>query len=370
MLDIVYFLGMFAAIWWAFGWRVFAVAAIFWGCQASAPFYWTGGAFLRQDWLFWMVLSSCLARKRWFVASGAAMVYAGLLRIFPGLTVIGWLAVTGFSLYKHKNLTKPQWKMLAGGVLAAAMLIPLSVRVTGKDSYREFYRHTLEVHDRTPLTNHMGLRVMLSQAIPFELPYLYTGPSSGRMKYTKDDKLNDPFEVWKNMRNERYHKWRFVAYAITGLSLVYFLWVVRRIKSMWIAQCLAQVFIILMSQLTSYYYAFMILLAPLTRAKPILEAPMFGFAALTQFVYIIFFWNDDKYWALTFISLVFCYGVMAAFLSQADRDKVMRILRRGKEPVPAGGPAAADDDDDDDESVLDDIADIADKLHDDHDSHE
>src|SRR5262249_12597903 len=50
-LDLVYLAGMFVLIWWAFGWRVFAVSAVFWGCQSSAPFYWTGGAFLRQDWL-------------------------------------------------------------------------------------------------------------------------------------------------------------------------------------------------------------------------------------------------------------------------------------------------------------------------------
>ena len=36
---------------WAFGWRVMAVATVFWGCNAPANFYWTGGAFLRQDWI-------------------------------------------------------------------------------------------------------------------------------------------------------------------------------------------------------------------------------------------------------------------------------------------------------------------------------
>src|SRR5262249_43320345 len=63
--DIVYLFGTFVALWWAFGWRVCCVAAIFWGTQSSAPFYWTGGAFLRQDWLFYLVLSVCLLRKRY-----------------------------------------------------------------------------------------------------------------------------------------------------------------------------------------------------------------------------------------------------------------------------------------------------------------
>ena len=33
------------------------------GCQLPAEYLWTGGAFLRQDWLFWLVISACLARK-------------------------------------------------------------------------------------------------------------------------------------------------------------------------------------------------------------------------------------------------------------------------------------------------------------------
>ncbi|HHH28419.1 MAG TPA: hypothetical protein ENK57_08750, partial [Polyangiaceae bacterium] len=87
-LDLLYIIGMFVALWWGFGWRVFAVGAIFWGTQASAPFYWTGGAFLRQDWLFFTVLSVACLHRRYFKVAGAALVYAGLLRIFPGLVVV------------------------------------------------------------------------------------------------------------------------------------------------------------------------------------------------------------------------------------------------------------------------------------------
>ena len=338
-LDILYLLGTFAILWWAFGWRVFAVSAIFWGCQHSAPFYWTGGAFLRQDWLFFLVLAACAVRKKWFVVAGAAMVYAGLLRVFPGLPVIGWLVVAAAYLIKHKRMAKSHVRVLAGGVLAAALLIPLSIHVSGKDSYQQFFKHTLEVHDQTPLTNHMGLRVLISHN-------LGGTAASGRMKYTKDTKLADPFEVWKRMRNERYAKLKPVAYAIIGLSLLFFVYVCRRIKSLWIAQCLAQIFIILMSQLTCYYYSFMILMGPLSKVKRNIEAPLFGLAALTQFVGILMFWNDDKYAGLTLISLMFCYWVLAVFMTQAQRDKVSRLFGRGKEEpavAPAAGPSGGDE---------------------------
>ncbi len=306
-LDVVYLAGTFALIWWAFGWRVFVVAAIFWGCQALAPLSWTAGAFLRYDWFFYLVASTCFARKRYFTFAGASMVYASLLRIFPGLVVIGWLTVAGAFLIRHKRLAKSHRQALVGGVLAAAVLIPLSLTVAGPESYRQFYKHTLEVHDRTPLTNHMGLRVLVSYNVGS------TG-ASGRMKYTVDPSRTDPFEAWKRMRIERYEKYKWVAFAIVSLSLVFFIYTVGRIRLLWVAGCLGQVFIILLSQLTSYYYLFLVLSALLTRARRHLEAPLFGFAALSQFVFWALYWIDDKFAALTLMSLLLCYGLICAFL--------------------------------------------------------
>jgi hypothetical protein len=87
--------------------------------------------------------------------------------------------------------------------------------VAGRDSYQQFYEHTIKVHDQTPLTNHMGLRVLIAHK-------LGSGPQSGRAMFVKDDKLVDPFEVWKRMRNERYAHYRLVAYAIVAACFAFF----------------------------------------------------------------------------------------------------------------------------------------------------
>ncbi|WP_206079483.1 hypothetical protein [Polyangium spumosum] len=366
-LDLVYTLGMFVALWWAFGWRVFAVGAIFWGCQSSAPFYWTGGAFLRQDWIFFLVLSVCLLRKKYPKLAGASLVYAGLLRIFPGLCVVGLLVTVGWTIVRKRKMSGEQVQMLLGGTAAAAVLIPLSIAVSGPRSYHDFYKHTLEVHDQTPLTNHMGLRVIIahdmkSQAISQigdALTPLSDGlkargllspdtvqkigdvfhykeaasKASGRMKFTKDIKLIDPFETWKNMRNERYKKYKIVAYLIIGLTLALSIYVQRRLKNLWVAQCLGQIWMILLSQLTCYYYSFMILSAPLTKVRRDFEAPLFGLAALSQFVWISSYWNDDKYTALTLISLAFCLGLFLALLPKSVEPKVV-TLRDEPESMP------------------------------------
>lgn len=358
-LDILYIIGMFIVLYWGFGWRVFAVGAIFWGCQSSAPFYWTGGAFLRQDWLFYTVLSVACIRKQYFKTAGATVVYAGLLRIFPGLVVIGTLVPFVVHLIKRRRFHRNHLQMLLGGCIAAAVLIPTSLYMAGTDSYQKFYHHTIEVHDRTPLTNHMGLRVIVSHQFFLyregfqyregwlkqkKLPIMVTDDKrSGRMQHTRDNSLTDPFQLWKDMRNERADELKPVSYGIIGLSLLFFVLVTRHIKSLWVAQCLGQIFIILLSQLTCYYYSFMILSAPLIKLRRQIELGLFALAAITQIIWMNSHWNDDKYTLLTIASLLFCYVMLGLFWR-----------KRTAEPAPVMTPivhraAAADEDADEDE---------------------
>lgn len=297
VIDVLYLLGAFVAIYWAFGWRVFAVSAIVFGTQASAPFYWTGGALLRQDWFFFFILSACLARKKFWALSGAAMVYAGLLRVFPGLVVIGWLIVAGWHIAQYKRMKAEHVRMLWGGTLAAALLIGASLGYVGKDSYQKFFHHTLAVHDQTPLTNHMGLRVLVGHDVGW-------GPESGRMRYTKDGTQTDPFVGWKNQRLERYERYKPVAYALMGTVFFASVITLRRIKRMWAAQALAGIWIILLSQLTCYYYTYMALYGALTKYRRSVEVYLFAFCAITQLGWRSIGDNDDRYTYLTLISLI------------------------------------------------------------------
>jgi hypothetical protein len=312
-LDLIYLAGAFAMIWWAFGWRVFAVTVVFLGCQAAAPASWTAGAFLRQDWFFFLIASACLARRRWFKLAGASIVYAGLLRVFPILIVVGWLTVAGAYLIRRGRLARSHRDLLVGGLIAAAIIVPLSVWVAGPPSYREFYAHTLRIHDRTPLTNHMGLPALISYALGADA-------SPGRMALTVDNKLADPLEVWKRTRAERYDRYRWLDVAVVTISGIFFIWIVRAVRRLWIAGGLGQVFIVLGAQLTSYYYSFLVLSALLTKARRRLEAPLFAFLILSQLVFWLFTWNDDRYAALTVLSLLLCYGLILDFRPRAQRS--------------------------------------------------
>jgi hypothetical protein len=380
-LDLLYLIGTFVVLWWGFGWRVFAVGAIFWGCQASAPYFWTGGAFLRQDWLFFSVASVAFLRRRYFKLAGATLVYAGLLRIFPGLVVIGTLVPVIAHLWRKRTMHRDHRQMLMGGVIAAALLLPLSLVMTkGRAGepfytpYKIFYEHTIQTHDRTPLTNHMGLRVIIAHKLvdfqkpglrsaeeanawreslsptarrilgwtaKFRLPVkLPSDKTSGWMEHVRAGDRLDPWEIWKKMRTERYEHYRWVAWLWTLLTIGWFGLVVYRIKSLWVAQCLGQIFIIMLSQLTSYYYAFMLLAAPLTKLRRQLELGLFALAAVTQIIWMQTTWNDHRYTWLTIVSLVFCYVMIGLF---------WRIPWRRQKEAEAVEPEEADDEEDEDE---------------------
>lgn len=89
MLDPLCLLATIAVVWWAFGWRVLCVTLLVFATSFPSRFYWTGGAFLRWDWLFHLVASICCLRKGRHALAGAALAYAALLRVFPAVVFAG-----------------------------------------------------------------------------------------------------------------------------------------------------------------------------------------------------------------------------------------------------------------------------------------
>jgi hypothetical protein len=308
--DPLFFIGAFSAIYWAFGWRVFSVALIFWGCQLPAEYFWTGGAFLRQDWLFYLVLSACLLRKRYYALGGAAFAYSTLLRAFPAVFAVGWGVQILTYAWKHRHLPASKWirpahvRLVAGGVAAGVILVSLSVAVAGKNSYIEFKEH-IKVHNDTPLTNNMGLATVLSQ-----------GLFSGRMEYVRDEKLLDPFGPWKQMRRDRLEAFkplRLVLWA--GLAFA-FVRGARRIKSLWVAQALSLVWVVCLLEMTCYYYSMFILAALLSRLNKGFEQAAFAAAGISQLLVVnrfISYYYDDRYTAQSALFVAFSVSLLFAF---------------------------------------------------------
>ena len=265
-IDVVLQAGMVVLLFWAFGYRVGAVGAIFWGCNAAANFYWTGGAFLRQDWLFLLVASLALCRKRYFFWAGAALMWSALLRVFPVALFGGWVAMvlihvverlrgrpsvdgkTGFLGLLHPD----HRRLIAGALVALAVLVPASMAATGgPKAYKDFFAH-IQTHKHTPLTNHMGLPTIISHNW------------DGRMRFTRNENLDDAFEGWKEGRNRRIEKLKVVQYGAFVAFFLWIAWALHRSRLLWLGPALSLPLVMCLTDLTCYYYSMYIAAAVLT----------------------------------------------------------------------------------------------------------
>lgn len=177
LIDVALVVSLFAMILWAFGWRAAAVSAIVFGTNTAADFAWIGGSILRYDWLFFAVVSVCLLRKGRPFLAGLALGWAALIRVFP------LLFGAGVGLKALAQSSRDRWRFVAGGLVSAALLVPLSLVPSGAqrfapdNGWRGFVANSRK-HLDAPSANNMGLKTLLSVA-PERPPRLAPGDDPG-----------------------------------------------------------------------------------------------------------------------------------------------------------------------------------------------
>jgi hypothetical protein len=272
LFDPAFALGMMGMIWWAFGWRTLCVALLVFGTNFPSRFYWTGGAFLRWDWLFWMVGGVCLIKKDRPLLGGFFLAYSTLLRVFPGFLFIGPLMVVIQEFIRTRTLDRRYLRVFAGAALAVALLVPISLAASGGvESYRNFVKNS-EKHGATPLTNYMGLRTIIA----------YKMSEAGHV--LKNDKLEDPWGTWKQAKLRTFHQ-RVPAYVVLAIAYLVLLWFCVRGTEPWVAAALSATAIAIgPNELTCYYYSFLVAVALLYEKRPEAGAILAGVTAATGFI--------------------------------------------------------------------------------------
>lgn len=323
LLDLAYYLGMIGVIWWAFGWRTSAVALLVFATNFPSRFYWTGGAFLRWDWIFYSVASVACLKKEKYLLGGMAIAYATMLRIFPGLLLAGPLLAFGYTLWKERRLDRRWVRFAAGGALAVALLFPISLAVSGGiGAYKQFVQNTIK-HKETPLTNYMGLRTVMA----------YRPKEVGR--YMRDDKLTDPWQKWKTARLRAFQNAK-PAYALVVLAFLALLLAAVKRAEPWVAAAAGAMFIAVGVELTSYYYAFLVVVVLLHAKRPdtgwwlLLCTAFTGFIAWAPLPRMST-WIDEQY---TLMSA----GTIAAFVAILWMLKDRSLGTEGAPMAIAEGP--------------------------------
>ena len=156
----------------------------------------------------------------------------------------------------------------------------------------------------------MGLRTIVSHGL------------DGRMKFVRDEKLIDPFSVWKDMRRERFAHEKPIYLAVLALIAAAFVRVTWRVRSLWIAQALSLALVIGSLEMTCYYYSFFVLAALLSRiGRGWEQIALFvaGFSELLVLNGFVSYYYDDRYTAQSVLFLLFAIGILCAFWPRRRR---------------------------------------------------
>jgi hypothetical protein len=350
LLDPAYAFGFMGLIWWAFGWRTLAVALCVFSTNFPSRFYWTGGAYLRWDWLFYLVGGVALIRREKYFAGGLFLSYTTLLRVFPVFVFIGPVMVLVQEYLKTRKLDRRYLSIVAGAALGVAVLVPISlVKSGGIQGYVHFKQNSAK-HTSTPLTNYMGLRTMIAFA-PSE---------AGR--FLKNDRMEDPWGPWKLARLRTFRE-RVVLFAVAALGFLALLWFAVRGVEPWVACALSATMIAVGVELTCYYYSFLIVVALLYDKRKEAGAALLAVTAATSFIdwaptrflpetgiwrwLKMPTWLDEQYMYMGAVTLIafawilYRFGFVAQELADGGAAQKALLAAGGGAPAPDAAPPAA-----------------------------
>lgn len=198
-----------------------------------------------------------------------------------------------------------------------ALLVPASLAVTGgQDAYRAFLANTRK-HQATPLTNHMGLRTVAAWR-PTEV---------GRRLV--DETAADPWLRWKEARLAAWRQVRPLSALLAGTALVLLGRAARRRPEPWVAAALAALWIAFAVELTSYYYAFVLVPALLWVEKRSAGIALLALAAFSQLVSLgpllrmpgMPAWLDEQYTLTSLATILVFVGILVAFGTPSLKPK-------------------------------------------------
>jgi len=173
--------------------------------------------------------------------------------------------------------------------------------VAGPSAYSDFYHHTLKTHSKTPLTNTMGLETMIEH------------DWDGRMRFTRDDNMDDPFAGWKQGRLDRYKAMKPVFLAIGAGVFLWTAWALRRTKFLWVGIAVGPALVMSLTNLTCYYYSFFMVAAGLVVSRRPIGPALLVTSGASQILLDNYYWVDDKYNAQSWLFYALALLILFAY---------------------------------------------------------
>jgi len=308
-IDVALWFGVGALVLWAFGWEALALAFLTLGCGLPWGFDWTGGAFARTPWLFFLVAGVCLLKKERPLSAGMSLAMAGLLRVFPAVFLLV-LLIAGLAAMLRRRATREGFRVLIGAGIATVVVVGLSLVAVGADSWTGFAAN-LDKHAGTPTGNLMGL----STIVAFD-------PGSSQSELLGGD--IESLDRWRTARLETLRDRRVVFWPLAALAVGLCIGsVFRREWPAWEWVVGATLLAVTLGQLSSYYYVFLILLAPWIAQRFLRISLLIACLGASQIIGLAGLETDVRF---LWLSIVFVALPAALWIAR---------LRERDEPTPA-----------------------------------
>jgi hypothetical protein len=316
--DALQYAAVFALISMTFGLRAGALAALVWAVGTPWESFWTVGGFGRIGWLLSATGGVCALRWGRPVVAGIALTTSALLRVFPLVFLAAALLKNAPSIWARLRTGSGPWlaprhQRLVLSTAATALLgVGVSALAVGPGSYPDFFEN-IALHGDTPLTNNMGLPVVLA--------------AGAGVKVKAKPDAEDAHSAWKDSQRRGLSKLR--ALHLAGVLLVGVL-LIRTSTELedWELAAFGSLMVSSLFSMTNYYYVFLILLAPVAATHPRRTAAFLCAAMGTTLVQL----QDPTFQGQALWSSVILIALQVALL--ADRAWLQdHSLRLAREPL-------------------------------------
>jgi hypothetical protein len=304
-LDPLIMLAAFGALAWAFGWERAALCAVVWGTYFPGRLWWTGGSFLRWDWLAALLAGLALLRRDRPFAAGALLAYAALSRIFPAFALLGAALAGAASIVRRQKLDRAIVRVLAGGAVTAALLVPLASAVRSGPGWSEFTRN-LAKHTSTASPNRMGLGMVVA----------FDSSSTHRALERRGREVRGNWEV-AQARSVEHRRGLWIALAVVGVVAMAF---AVRDQPAWAACLLGLLLIPLGRPLACYYYAFVAALPLASERRSDVAGIVVALALASGIVARLTGFAIDEQYAAQSLLVVLAFAFMASAFVERRRE--------------------------------------------------
>ena len=302
-IDPLIVVGSLLAVVGAFGGWTGSIVAVVFGTYFPGRLWWTGGSFLRWDWLAALLAGLALCRRKRPFAAGVLLGYSALVRVFPVFALVGIVLAGATAMLRRRPLDPAAVRVLVGALAVTMVLGPLAGAVRRDHAWTDF-AHNLRKHSSVASANRMGLAVTLA----FD--------RHSRQAALHPDGGDDRRGRWEDAQAEtlRGRRWIWIALAALGTLAIA---LAVRDQPVWAAGVLGLLLVPVATPIACYYYAFMAALPLLTERKSEAGGITLAIALAAGLVARLPRYEmDEQYAAQSLLALVAFVFLASAFISR------------------------------------------------------